>query len=612
MKTIRTIVCLAVVLVYFGRSQSVNYYVDAAGGNDARDGKSTATAWRTLGNVNVTTFLPGDSILLKSGSLWTGQLAPKGSGDSLQPVVIDKYGGIPKPRVDGGGIAGTGTFYLNNQQYWEINNLEITNDASSPGDRRGVLVAADNFGLVHHIYLRNLDIHHVKGIVGGGDTEKRTAGIGIETTNDAAVPTRYDDILIEGCKIDSVDNTGLYTDNMMSGSRQEYPGTGKWPQRSFTNARIRNNVISHISKNAMIIRFFLGGVVEYNVCYETAIKEDGNTIMTSACDGTVFQFNEGYFNRAKDADGSMYDVDLRSPRTIWQYSYSHDNAHGLFWSCTNQADSNVICRYNVSQNDKGIIFCINYPNTSVYCYNNTIYCGADVAPTIISERNGMSGTRTYYFYNNIIYSASANVKFDFKTWAAYARTLDNNVLFGFPSPPEIYDSHMMITDPKLLNPGSGGYGITTVGGYRLQPGSPCIDNGLLVPKNGGRDYFGVTVPVGRKPDLGAFEYIQTTGLLEGKPIQPDSYGLSQNFPNPFNPETEILYQLSTRQSVILAVYDLRGQRVRTLRRGIESPGSHNVRWDAKDDQGLPVSSGVYVARLLSGPDVFTVKMMLLR
>jgi len=498
MKTIRTIVCLAVVLVYFGRSQSVNYYVDAAGGNDARDGKSTATAWRTLGNVNVTTFLPGDSILLKSGSLWTGQLAPKGSGDSLQPVVIDKYGGIPKPRVDGGGIAGTGTFYLNNQQYWEINNLEITNDASSPGDRRGVLVAADNFGLVHHIYLRNLDIHHVKGIVGGGDTEKRTAGIGIETTNDAAVPTRYDDILIEGCKIDSVDNTGLYTDNMMSGSRQEYPGTGKWPQRSFTNARIRNNVISHISKNAMIIRFFLGGVVEYNVCYETAIKEDGNTIMTSACDGTVFQFNEGYFNRAKDADGSMYDVDLRSPRTIWQYSYSHDNAHGLFWSCTNQADSNVICRYNVSQNDKGIIFCINYPNTSVYCYNNTIYCGADVAPTIISERNGMSGTRTYYFYNNIIYSASANVKFDFKTWAAYARTLDNNVLFGFPSPPEIYDSHMMITDPKLLNPGSGGYGITTVGGYRLQPGSPCIDNGLLVPKNGGRDYFGVTVPVGRK------------------------------------------------------------------------------------------------------------------
>ncbi|MCX6141748.1 MAG: hypothetical protein NTZ35_00870, partial [Ignavibacteriales bacterium] len=247
MKTIRAIVCLAVVLVNFGRSQSVNYYVDAAGGNDARDGKSTATAWRTLGNVNVTTFLPGDSILLKSGSLWTGQLAPKGSGDSLRPVVIDKYGGIPKPRVDGGGIVGTATVYLKNQQYWEINNLEITNDASSPGDRRGVLVAADNFGLVHHIYLRNLDIHHVKGIVGGGDTEKRTAGIGIETTNDAAVPTRYDDILIEGCKIDSIDNTGLYTDNMMSGSRQEYPGTGKWPQRSFTNARIRNNIISHIS-----------------------------------------------------------------------------------------------------------------------------------------------------------------------------------------------------------------------------------------------------------------------------------------------------------------------------------------------------------------------------
>ena len=612
MSYFRIVAGLSVVLFQFGLSQSVTYYVDAANGNDARDGRTIATAWRSLEKINATTFLPGDSLLLKSGGVWTGQLAPKGSGDSLRPIVIDKYGSGAKPLIEGGGITGTGAVYLYNQQYWEINNLEVTNDAAAPGDRRGVYVAAANYGIVHHIYLRNLNVHRVRGLVGNNDPEKRTGGIGIETTSDATVPTRYDDILIEGCRIDSCDNTGLFTDNTVSGARQEYPGTAKWPARCFTNVRIRNNTISYIAKNAMIVRFLLRGVVEYNVCYETAIKEDGNTMFSISCDGTVFQFNEGYLNRAKDADGSMYDADLRSPNTIWQYSYSHDNAHGLFWTCTRQEDANVICRYNISQNDKGVIFCINYPNTSVYCYNNTVYCGSNVAPTIISERNVNSGTRTYYFYNNVIYSKSPNTKFDFRTTASYTRTIDNNLHFGFGSGLEVYDAHLLKSDPKFLNPGVAGTGIGTVGGYRLLPGSPCIDNALSVPGNGGKDFFGVAVPSGPKADLGASEYTQTTGVLEGSSTSPEAYGLHQNFPNPFNPETEILYQLSMRQDVTLAVYDLRGKRVRTLRRGIESPGSHKIRWDATDDQGLPVSSGVYVARLLSGPDVFTVKMMLLR
>ena len=144
-----------------------------------------------------------------------------------------------------------------------------------------------------------------------------------------------------------------------------------------SNAAVRNNTIYNISKNAMVIRLFEGGVVEHNVCYNTANGMTGNTIYSCSCLNTVFQYNEGYLNNSPDFDGSLYDADLRSPGTIWQYSYSHDNAHGLFWNCTVQADDSLVCRYNISQNDHGNIFCVNYPMMDINIYNNTVYIPAN-------------------------------------------------------------------------------------------------------------------------------------------------------------------------------------------------------------------------------------------
>ncbi|GEM_PF-2922655 len=479
------------------------YYVDATAGNDTWNGLTPATAWQTLTKVNAkSSFLAGDTIYFKSGCSWTGQLKPKGSGSAARPIVIDKYGGTVKPLIMGGGVTGQGTVYLTNQQYWEINNLEITNDAATEGDRRGVLITAANFGTVNHIYLRNLDIHNVKGIVGQDDAAKRTGGIGIETTADGTTATRYNDILIEGCTIYSCKNTGLYTDNVVN--RSAYPQTSAWLQRRFTNVSIRNNIIHDIAKNAMIIRLFDKGVIEHNVCYETAQDTTGNTMYSISCDSTIFQYNEGYLNRSPGADGSMYDADLRSPNTIWQYSYSHDNAHGLFWTCTVQEDSGVICRYNISQNDKGNIFCINYPNTSVYCYNNTVFCGAGVSPTIISERNVNSGTRTYYFYNNIIYNNSSTATYDFKT-SGYTRYIDYNVFYGTHPSKEPPDAHKLTSNPQFVNPGSGGYGITSVDGYKLQAGSPCLNSGFAFVNHASLDYWGNPVPSGSAVDRGAYE-----------------------------------------------------------------------------------------------------------
>ncbi|HEC44738.1 MAG TPA: hypothetical protein ENI20_18125 [Bacteroides sp.] len=492
---------------------ATTWYVDAEKGSDNFDGSSVNSAWKSLEKVNSMVYQPGDEILFKSGCGWTGHLSPQGSGVKGRPIVIDKYGKGTLPVIDGAGMTGKGVISLYNQSFWEINNLELTNYAMEQGDRRGVEVKASDWGLVQHIYLKNLHIHHIMGIEGHGKREKRTAGIYIATVSDTVKPTRFDDILIEGCNIHHIYNQGIVTNNQTG--MGDYPGTGSFHEKKFTNLRIRKNTVHHISKNAMIVRLCDSTcVVEYNVCYETALsltaltgepvdpsKRHGNTMFSRSCNGTVFQFNEGYLNRGEAYDGSMYDADLSSPNCIFQYSYSHDNAHGLFWICTTAPDSGVICRYNISQNDRGIIICPNYAFKSVYIYNNVIFVGEGLSPRIIDERREKD--KTYYFYNNIIVNMSKDATYSWEKGTK--RNFSSNLFFGIHPEGEPDDPKKITEDPLLVDPGSGGFGIHTVSGYKFKPGSPCIDAGFIFPDNGGLDYWGSSISDG-KPDIGAFEY----------------------------------------------------------------------------------------------------------
>jgi hypothetical protein len=486
-----------------------NYYIDAVGGIDANTGNSSTLAWKSLTKVNATTFAAGDSILFKSGCTWTGQLYPKGSGTALKPIVINKYGVGNLPYFDGAGMTGTGVFYLYNQQYWEINNLEIVNNSTAAGDRRGVRIEISNFGTANHIYLKGLNVHNIKGSVGQARSDKRTGGIGFGIVSVSSTASHFNDILVDGCTIQSCENEGLIFECVSGDGFQ--PGSAEWATMKITNAAVRNNTIYNISKNAMVIRLFDGGVVEHNVCYNTANGMTGNTIYSCSCLNTVFQYNEGYSNNSPDADGSLYDADLRSPGTIWQYSYSHDNAHGLFWNCTVQEDDSLICRYNISQNDQGNIFCVNYPVINIKIYNNTVYIPSNQSPIIISERNnGGAGTRTYSFNNNIIYNNSTTATYGYTT-NGYIRNIDYNCFYGIHPSSEPADAHKITSDPMFVNPGSGGIGLNTVDGYKLKAGSPCINAGIFIPKNGGKDYWGNAVGIG-KPDIGAFESSYPNGI----------------------------------------------------------------------------------------------------
>lgn len=477
-------------------------YVDARSGNDANSGRSPKAAWKSLEKLNATMFGPGATILLRAGSRWTGSLHPKGSGSAAAVIKLDMYGKGPKPLIDGGGLVGKGVFCLYNQEYWEISNLELVNFSPEPGDRRGVEINAADYGIVNHIYLRDLDIHHISGIVGHGDKEKRTAGIHINTLKDKIKATRFNDILVEGCHIHHIENQGIATNNDVSVSN--YPGTPEWEARKLTNLVIRNNVIHHISKNAMIIRLTEGGVVENNLCYETATAITGNTIFSRTVKGTVFQYNEGFLNRSPDADGSLYDPDINSPGTIWQYSYSHDNAHGLVWFCTDKKDDSIVVRYNLSVNDKGALVYFNYPFRGAAVYNNVFYIGRHRAPVIIREKS--TASHTYSFENNIIYNlgekAAYNLAVDGK--GKQERHFSHNIFFGLHPENEPGGTKLM-TDPMFVNPGSIFPDVKGYEGYRLKAGSPALGAGKPVVNDGGRDFYGNKLPASGTRSIGMHE-----------------------------------------------------------------------------------------------------------
>lgn len=96
------------------------------------------------------------------------------------------------------------------------------------------------------------------------------------------------------------------------------------------------------------------------------------------------------------------------------------------------------------------------------------------------------------------------------------------------------------------------------------------------------------------------------------PLLPTEFALQPNFPNPFNLNTTIRYDLPEASQVELVVYNVLGQRIRTLVQDQQGPGFHSEDWDGRDDRALPVASGVYIYRLSAGDFVESRKMLLLQ
>jgi len=103
-----------------------------------------------------------------------------------------------------------------------------------------------------------------------------------------------------------------------------------------------------------------------------------------------------------------------------------------------------------------------------------------------------------------------------------------------------------------------------------------------------------------------WDYKQFTGIL------PTEYRLYPNSPNPFNPQTVILYDVSAAAHVNIQIINILGQHVATLVDGIKSPGRHEVTWNGTDQYGQKVSSGIYLYVMQADEYVETRKMILMK
>lgn len=107
-------------------------------------------------------------------------------------------------------------------------------------------------------------------------------------------------------------------------------------------------------------------------------------------------------------------------------------------------------------------------------------------------------------------------------------------------------------------------------------------------------------------------YFEGATSIEGKPNPLSSYSLGKNYPNPFNPATTISYQVARQGDVRIEIYNMLGQKVRTLLNGRKGPGTYEVVWNGTNNDGVEVISGIYFYRMAAGDFVETKKMILMK
>lgn len=111
--------------------------------------------------------------------------------------------------------------------------------------------------------------------------------------------------------------------------------------------------------------------------------------------------------------------------------------------------------------------------------------------------------------------------------------------------------------------------------------------------------------------VGSRNYVETNS--NDITLVPTAFDLAQNFPNPFNPETMIRYSLPEAATVTLEIYNMLGQKVRTLVDHTQQAADfYTLSWNGRDDNGKALSSGMYLYRLTAGSYVNTRKMVLMK
>ena len=501
------------------------YYLDCSA---SQSGNGTNhSPWNSLASASGFRFAPGDRLLLKRGAECSGVLSPLGSGTANAPIVIDAYGSGPAPIIKGG--SAEEALRLFNQQYWEINHLEITG-----GALYGIYVSGDTpHQSLNHIYLRNLNVH------GASYTSKKRADSGEVFLSANAPGEVMNDVLIDGVVAhDSRVAEGIFVN--AGGAWIEGNGVS---QPLGSNVTVENSTAYNVYGDGILIAELNHGLLQANVVHDSGRCPHctGSTpvgLWEWYCHTCTVQYNESYANQSWGGDGGDFDIDYYNIGNLVQYNYGHDSAGYCIaiFGAGGRATVNSIVRYNVCSHNgrrsdlakQGEVFIHTWDQGSldgVQIYDNTFaWNPASNGPALSAAGVSYSGANPRFFRNNIIYSTAPGM-----LEMSAGLTLDNNLYWTTSILPPIWqvgpssyaslaayqaatreDLHSLYANPRLNQPdyhavGKPGRAFTLLSDSPAAGAGANVCNGISGCSMGTEDFWGNPLPGGDKPNIGAYQ-----------------------------------------------------------------------------------------------------------
>ncbi len=395
-----------------------------------------------------------------------------------------------------------------------------------------------------------------------------------------------------------------------------------------------SNIKIHNNSN---IRFTLVNEYVYNM-YDGLLITDNITDGSNS--GFYFANNAGYLknciiknniNIAPDPYGCIVSMDLMAYDDIsienCVFSGNHStNTEGRIIRTTNHNGGDPTIRFNnclISDNSIGSRYVFqNFNYDGLTEFNNCTFSNNTASnnfyPTTIYSYGDINMTNTI-MHDNTDYEIF--MVDDTQYGYIYELNLDHcNIKNG-------EDGIYNMNNANIINWGEGNieedplFLLSGDDPYQLTSTSPCVDTGtadttgLYLPPwdllqnhrvwDGDGDGTAII-------DMGCYEFdAPSYSGINDDPIPVTDYHL-MNYPNPFNPKTKIVFDLPESGQVKLEIYNIKGQKVKTLLDCYMSPGRSEMLWNSKDDNGKRVSSGVYFYRLQTATKNIIKKMLLLK
>src|SRR5215469_5255350 len=397
MGTTRSVLVIALALCSgLPLAHAETYFVDCSARSDSGVGTSVAAAWRTLGKVAITTFLPGDSILLKRGTQCVGQLWPKGSGEPEHPIRISTYGNGPLPLVKAGNAEAA--IKLFNQKHWIIEGLETTG-----GNPYGIFVSGTE-GELRGFVLKNLVVHDVTG-----EPKSKITGLVVFT---APEEVQMDDVLIDGV---TAYNTTEWAGIIVNAASREH---------RIRDVAIRNSIVHNAYGDGIVMFSVENGLIERSAAWLTGLQPTEtigtpNAIWTWTCRRCTVRQTEGFFIDSPGVDGGVYDIDFGNDDNVVEDNYGHD-AMGYcaaVFAAEKQVTTNSIIRRNLCIDNgrspklarrQGDMFISTWDGgllDGVRIENNTFYWSPLVdVPAVMMDHADFTGNRPNTMAGNRIFT----------------------------------------------------------------------------------------------------------------------------------------------------------------------------------------------------------------